>query len=162
MSSIRAITRTSAIIVIVVIIVLAAIGVGLYRPSGPSMTTTARSTGPTVIKIGMTTPLSGSFAADGQMSLNGLQLWASNVNATGGIYVRSLGKKLPVQLIYYDDQSNTARVAELYGNLVASNVNFLIAPYSSPLTLAAAPIAEEQLSFGLEYIRSRVAVKCEP
>ena len=144
----RAITRASGAIIIVVIIVLAAIGVGVYYSSRPSMPSTMQTTvqsltGPTAIKIGMTMPLSGSLAADGQMSLNGLQLWASNVNATGGIYVRSLGRKLPVQLIYYDDQSSTARVAELYPRLVESNVNFLIAPYSSPLTLAAAPTAEQ-------------------
>jgi branched-chain amino acid transport system substrate-binding protein len=92
----------------------------------------------------MTQPLSGSLAADGQMCLYGLQMWASHVNATGGIYVRSLGKKLPVQLVYYDDQSNTARVAALYPQLVASGVNFLISPESSPLTLAAAPVAEQR------------------
>ncbi|HKM50176.1 MAG TPA: amino acid ABC transporter substrate-binding protein [Candidatus Bathyarchaeia archaeon] len=143
------VTRTSSAIIVIVIIVIAAIGLGVYYSSRPTTNvptaTVQTSIGPaaTVIKIGMTTPLSGSLAADGQMSLNGLQLWASNVNATGGIYVQSLGKKLPVQLIYYDDQSNTARVAALYPQLVASNVNFLIAPYSSPLTLAAAPIAEQ-------------------
>jgi branched-chain amino acid transport system substrate-binding protein len=133
-----------------VIIVVAAIGLGAYYSSRPSVSVTTATAAAgtsmapvTAIKIGMTQPLSGSLAADGQMSLNGLQLWASHVNATGGIYVRSLGKKLPVQLICYDDQSNTARVASLYPQLVASNVNFLIAPYSSPLTLAAAPIAEQ-------------------
>jgi branched-chain amino acid transport system substrate-binding protein len=105
------------------------------------VTTTSPSV--SAIRIGMTQPLSGALAADGQMCLNGLQLWASNVNATGGIYVRSLGKKLPVQLIYYDDQSDTGRVAALYPTLAASGVNFLVAPYSSGLTLAAAPIAEQ-------------------
>ena len=150
MSSTRTITRNTAAIIIVAIIVLAAVGVGVYYSSMPKMPSTATSTaaqsaaGPTVIKIGMTMPLSGSLAADGQMSLNGLQLWASNVNATGGIYVSSLGRKLPVQLVYYDDQSDTSRVAALYPNLASSGVNFLIAPYSSPLTLAAAPIAEQR------------------
>ena len=149
MSVRRGISRVTSVIIIVVIIVLGGIGLGIYYSSLPTRvaTTTAQtSTVPSVsvIKIGMTQPLSGSLASDGQMTLNGLQMWASHVNATGGIYVRSLGKKLPVQLVYYDDQSNTARVAALYPQLIASNVNFLIAPYSSPLTLAAAPIAEQR------------------
>jgi branched-chain amino acid transport system substrate-binding protein len=45
-------------------------------------------------------------------------------------------------LIYYDDTSKTSVVATDYQQLVTQGVNFLVAPYSSPLTLAAAPIAE--------------------
>ena len=114
-------------------------GVGYYYYS---TTSTPPYTGPTEIKIGMTMPLSGTFAEDGRMSLDGLQLWAKNVNASGGIYVSGLGKKLPVHLIVYDDTSSTSVVATDYQTLVNQGVNFLIAPYSSPLTLAAAPIAE--------------------
>ena len=132
-----------AVIVIVVIAVVAAVASGLYLTMVPQqMTSTASYTGPSTIKIGMTMPLSGSLAADGTMSLDGLQMWASNVNATGGIYVSSLGRKLPVQLVYYDDTSSTSVVATDYQQLVTQGVQFLIAPYSSPLTLAAAPIAE--------------------
>jgi len=87
-------------------------------------------------------PLSGSLASDGVMSLDGLKMWAANVNASGGIYVKSLNHRLPVQLIYYDDTSVPSIVATDYQTLVAQGVNFLIAPYSSGLTLAAAPVAE--------------------
>jgi branched-chain amino acid transport system substrate-binding protein len=146
----------AAVIAIVVIVVAVGAGAYYYSTTSSSMTsessmmsetsvmsqTSAPATGPTVIKIGMTQPLSGSLAADGVMSLDGMQLWASNVNATGGIYVSSLGRKLPVQLIYYDDTSKTSVVATDYQQLVTQGVNFLVAPYSSPLTLAAAPIAE--------------------
>ena len=144
MSARCGISRISAVILIVGIIVLAGIGLGVYYSSVRTGVQTSTMPSVSAIRIGMTQPLSGFLAADGQMCLNGLQMWASHVNATGGIYVRSLGKKLPVQLIYYDDQSNTARVASLYPQLVASNVNFLISPESSPLTLAAAPIAEQR------------------
>jgi branched-chain amino acid transport system substrate-binding protein len=91
----------------------------------------------------MTMPLSGPLAAEGVMSLDGLKLWAHNVNASGGIYVSSLGKKMPVQLVYYDDTSTASVVSTDYQQLVAQGVNFLVAPYSSGLTLAAAPIAEQ-------------------
>jgi branched-chain amino acid transport system substrate-binding protein len=132
-----------AVIVVVVIVVIAAVASGIYYSTLPtSMTSSTTYSGPSTIKIGMTMPLSGSLAADGVMSLDGLQMWASNVNATGGIYVSSLGRKLPVQLVYYDDTSSTSVVATDYQQLVTQGVNFLVAPYSSPLTLAAAPIAE--------------------
>jgi branched-chain amino acid transport system substrate-binding protein len=157
LSTKAAITKTMAVIIVLLIVVIAGVGAGIYYSTLPtSMTqttqvtsaaqttaqTTAPYTGPTAIKIGMTMPLSGSLAADGVMSLDGLQMWASNVNATGGIYVSSLGRKLPVQLIVYDDTSSTAVVATDYQTLVTQGVQFLIAPYSSGLTLAAAPIAE--------------------
>ncbi len=130
-----------AVIVVVVIIVIAAVASGLYFTTLPQPITTSYS-GPSTIKIGMTMPLSGSLAADGVMSLDGLKMWASNVNATGGIYVSSLGRKLPVQLVYYDDTSKTSVVATDYQQLVTQGVQFLVAPYSSSLTLAAAPVAE--------------------
>jgi branched-chain amino acid transport system substrate-binding protein len=153
LSTKTAITKTTAVIIVVLIVVIAGVGAGIYySTTPPSMTqttqmtsatqTTAPYTGPTAIKIGMTMPLSGSLAADGVMSLDGLQMWASNVNATGGIYVSSLGRKLPVQLIVYDDTSSTSVVASDYQTLVTQGVQFLVAPYSSGLTLAAAPIAE--------------------
>ena len=132
----RALGRTAAAGIVIILIVVAVGGYYYYQtlPTAP--------TGPSTIKIGMTMPLSGSLEADGVMSLDGLKLWAHNVNASGGIYVSSLGRKLPVQLIYYDDTSATSMVSTDYQQLVAQGVNFLVAPYSSGLTLAAAPIAE--------------------
>lgn len=133
----RAISTMAVILVVVVLIVVVAAGVYLSTLK-PSPT----QSGPSVITIGMTMPLSGTFASDGQMSLDGIKLWAQDVNASGGIPVKSLGKSLPVKLIYYDDGSSAQTVATDYQTLVTQGVNFLIAPYSSPLTLAAAPIAE--------------------
>lgn len=45
---------------------------------------------------------------------------------------------------YYDDQSSKDMVPSLYERLITvDNVTFLLAPYGSPLTLAAAPVAEK-------------------
>ena len=146
----RAISRAAGIGVVIVLLIVAVAGVYLYTTTtGPTTSTSSSSsstttpyTGPATIKIGMTMPLSGSLASDGVMSLDGLKMWAENVNASGGIYVSSLNHKLPVQLIYYDDTSTASVVATDYQQLVTQGVNFLVAPYSSGLTLAAAPIAE--------------------
>lgn len=132
----RAISAALIAVIIVILVIVVVAGSYLYLTSKP------KTGGPSVITIGMTMPLSGSLASDGQMSLDGIKLWAQDVNSTGGIPVKSLGKSLPVKLIYYDDGSNAQTVATDYQTLVTQGVNFLIAPYSSPLTLAAAPIAE--------------------
>ncbi|MCD6492260.1 MAG: ABC transporter substrate-binding protein [Archaeoglobaceae archaeon] len=66
------------------------------------------------------------------------------MNAKGGIYVKSLGKKLPVEIKYYDDESSGDRVQQLYAQLITSDkADFLISPYSSGLTASAAIIAEQ-------------------
>lgn len=148
----HAISTVALIIVVVVIIVVVAVGgyLALTLSSSTTSSTTSPISNNTLsssikyIGVGMSMPLSGTFEADGTMSLDGLQMWAANVNASGGIYVSSLHEKLPVKLIYSDDASSTSNVATIYKQLVArSDVQFLIAPYSSPLTLAAAPIAEQ-------------------
>jgi branched-chain amino acid transport system substrate-binding protein len=140
-SKARAAISTAAVVGVIVILVVVA-GAGYYYYTTTTTTTTTTYSGPTEIKIGMTMPLSGSLAADGVMSLDGLKLWAHNVNASGGIYVSSLGRKLPVHLYYSDDTSSSSVVATDYQQLVSQGMDFLIAPYSSGLTLAAAPIAE--------------------
>lgn len=132
----KGVSRAVFAVVIVVLVIIIAAGVYLYFANRP------KASGPSVITIGMTMPLSGSLASDGQQALDGIKMWAQDVNASGGIPVKSLGKSLPVRLIYYDDGSNPQTVATDYQKLVTQGVNFLIAPYSSPLTLAAAPIAE--------------------
>ncbi|MGC8706053.1 MAG: amino acid ABC transporter substrate-binding protein, partial [Desulfurella sp.] len=66
------------------------------------------------ILIGFTTSLTGKLNAESKAQLQGIQLWVNNVNKNGGIYVKSMGKKLPVALKYYDDESNKERVQQLY------------------------------------------------
>ncbi len=96
------------------------------------------------IIIGFTTSLTGKLNAESKAQLQGLQLWANFVNKNGGIYVKSMGKKLPVVLKYYDDESNKERVQQLYVRLINNDhVDFLISPYSSDLTATAAIIAEQ-------------------
>lgn len=90
------------------------------------------------IRIGTTQSLSGSLADFGTNQLRGLQMWVHDINARGEL----LGR--PVELVHYDDGSDPARSAQLYRQLLEQDkVDLLIGPYSSAITLAAAPVAEE-------------------
>lgn len=72
------------------------------------------------------------------MILAGYELWEQTVNAGGGL----LGR--PVELIVVDDHSRPEEVRRAYTELVYDrNVDILLSPYSTPLTLEAAKIAEE-------------------
>lgn len=92
---------------------------------------------PVPIRIGATVSLTGSLAEFGVLTRNGMQLWADDVNDRGAL----LGR--PIKLVIYDDGSDESKVAALYEKLITQDkVDFLISPYSSGLTLAAAAVAE--------------------
>lgn len=91
----------------------------------------------TPIKVGVTLALSGDFETLGNDSLNGIQMWVNDLNSRGAL----LGRK--VELVYYDDESDPEKSAELYEKLISEDkVDLLLGPYSSSITLAAAAVAE--------------------
>ena len=90
------------------------------------------------IRIGATVSHSGTYQATSQMMQDAYWLWAQQINAAGGL----LGQK--VELIFYDDQSDTARVRQFYEKLITKDkVDLVLSPYGSPLTLAAAEVTEK-------------------
>ena len=89
------------------------------------------------IRIGVTTSLTGSLAKFGVEQQRGMQMWVDDLNTRGAL----LGR--PVELVLRDDGSDAAAVTRLYEQLITQDkVDFLISPYSSNLTLAAAAVAE--------------------
>ena len=99
---------------------------------------------PDSIRVGMCASLSGQFQVQGTQALRGTTAWVEDANRRGGLFVRDLGRALPVTLIHYDDRSKAADVRTLVQRLVAEDgVHLLLGPYSSVLTMAAAQVAEE-------------------
>ncbi|MFZ5916858.1 MAG: amino acid ABC transporter substrate-binding protein [Chloroflexota bacterium] len=93
--------------------------------------------------IGYTTSQTGSYNVSSLRQVNGLMLWMNQVNDAGGIKL-SDGTIVKFESKTYDDESTTERVQELYTRLsTEDNADFLISPYSSGLTAAAALIAEQ-------------------
>ena len=87
------------------------------------------------IKIGFGMALTGPLAANGKMSLVAMQIWEDDVNAKGGL----LGR--PVELVFYDDQSNPANVPQLYTKLIdVDKVDLLIGPYATNMVAPAIPV----------------------
>lgn len=86
--------------------------------------------------------LSGKFAEEGKASLEGMKIAAKWINDNGGIKVGD--KTYKVEIKAYDDESKKENVQSLIERLATvDNVKFILAPYSSGLTFAAAPIAEK-------------------
>jgi branched-chain amino acid transport system substrate-binding protein len=95
-----------------------------------------------LITVGFTISLTGRYTVEGTNSLRGLNTTEQWINTHGGIVVG--GQTYNVQLKYYDDQSNPNNIGQLYPTLIQQDgAEFLLAPYSTALTTAAAPIADQ-------------------
>jgi branched-chain amino acid transport system substrate-binding protein len=90
------------------------------------------------IKVGFSMAMTGGVAQNGKQLLLALQLWRDDVNAKGGL----LGR--PVELVYYDDQSNPSTVPGIYTKLInVDKVDLLLGPYATNMVAAAMPVIVE-------------------
>lgn len=135
------------LLTLLVNIALALLLVGCSAGPKPAASSGSASTeagsGDTLVTLGFTASQTGSLNVESTRQLNGLDLWMSQVNAAGGIRLAD-GTTVRFQTKFYDDESKKDRVQQLYTRLInADGANFLISPYSSGLTDAAAIIAEQ-------------------
>jgi branched-chain amino acid transport system substrate-binding protein len=87
------------------------------------------------VKVGFSMNLTGGGAPVGKQILAAIELWRDDVNAKGGL----LGR--PVQLAYYDDQSNPSNVPGIYAKLLdIDKVDLLVGPYSTNMVAPAVPV----------------------
>ena len=126
--------KVIAIVVAVILVLVAVTAAAVYYliPAGFAGT----------IKVGFTISLTGTFNVEGTNSLNGIKTAANWINSHGGVVVG--GKAYNVSLDFYDDQSVSGNIATLYTRIIQQDgAQFLLAPYSSGLTTAAAPLADQ-------------------
>jgi branched-chain amino acid transport system substrate-binding protein len=91
------------------------------------------------IKIGLGMALTGGLSANGKPALLAMQIWKDEINKKGGL----LGR--PVELIYYDDQTNPATVPGIYTKLLdVDKVDLVISGYGTNLIAPLMPIAIER------------------
>jgi len=91
------------------------------------------------IKIGFGMSLTGGLAGGGKQSLLAFEIWRDEINGKGGL----LGR--PVQLVYYDDQSNPANVPGLYAKMIdVDKVDLVVSPYATNQITPAMPIVMQK------------------
>lgn len=87
------------------------------------------------IKIGFSMALTGGLAAAGKAALIAMEIWKDDINAKGGL----LGR--PVELVYYDDQTNPSTVPGIYTKLLnLDNVDLVVSGYATNMIAPAMPI----------------------
>lgn len=105
------------------IVGFAACGQQTNTPSGP-------------IKIGISLSLSGDFSADGVAFKQGYQLWADDINRSGGL----LGRKVTLDIV--SDASDPNQVVTNYNKLISvDKVDLVFGPFSTLLTKPASVTA---------------------
>ncbi len=106
--------------------------------AGPA---SAKVEGDTII-LGSALSITGKYSSNGIDTQNGYELAVKKINEMGGVKVGGKSYKLKVQ--YYDDESTPARTAQLLERLIEQDgVKFILGPYSSATTIAAAPVTEK-------------------
>lgn len=86
------------------------------------------------IRIGVTQPLTGAFAASGNYVTEGAKIAADQINAAGGV----LGRK--IQLVIEDNKSNPTEAVATAEKLIGKDkVPVMMGAWSSTLTLAVMP-----------------------
>jgi branched-chain amino acid transport system substrate-binding protein len=112
------------------------------------------------IRIGVVTPLSGTYAPIGAQVKMGLDLALAEVNAAGGI----LGRK--VELLYEDEEANPQVAVQKAEKLFQqSKVDFLTGTVNSGSTLAVGQVAERNdklIATTVSFSDAITGDKCSP
>lgn len=111
---------------------------------GSTHSSQAISSGGT-ITVGTLYAGTGAYAQSSVPEYQGLQFWARQVNASGGIYVAPLKRKEKVKIVAYNDQSDATTAATFYNQLITQDkADVLVSDFGSVLTAPAITIATEQ------------------
>jgi branched-chain amino acid transport system substrate-binding protein len=123
-------------------------------------TTVTAASAAEAIKIGVVTPLSGTYAGIGQQVRWGLDLAAKEVNAAGGIMGR------PIELLYEDEEANPSVAVQKAEKLFEiGKVDFLTGTVSSGSTLAVGQLAERAgklIATTVSFADSITGDRCSP
>jgi branched-chain amino acid transport system substrate-binding protein len=117
--------------------------VGVFSVAGLS-TWGFAAEAPKTIKLGSSCSLTGPFGSGGAMCKAGYEIAIEHINAKGGVFVKEFNKKIPLELILLDDESNfTLTVSRMESLYTTSDVVAYLGGFSSPMHAAQAPIAEK-------------------
>ena len=112
------------------------------------------------IRIGVVTPLTGTYAGIGEQVKWGLNLAAKEINASGGVMGRQ------IELIYEDEEANPSVAVQKAEKLFqTSKVDFLTGTVNSGSTLAVGQVAERNdklMATTVSFADSITGERCSP
>lgn len=99
---------------------------------------------PSSIKIGAVIALTGAMAAGGMDVKAGYDIAIKHINEAGGIFVKEYNKKLPIELIVLDDESDSVKTTTRLDKLnTVDKVVAYLGGFSSDLNVVGMATAEK-------------------
>ncbi|HEX2887655.1 amino acid ABC transporter substrate-binding protein [Vineibacter terrae] len=134
-------------------------GVSLLAAAGAPMV--ARAQAPKSIRIGYAVSLSGPYAPGAQSTTwSQYKLWAKDVNDAGGIFLKKHDRKVPIELIDYDDRSQIEEAIRLVERLILNDkVDLVLPPWGTATNLATAPVFNKHEYPAIHYTASAMRVR---
>lgn len=98
---------------------------------------------PETIRIGEAISLSGANAQGVSITTGPVyDMWVEEVNDKGGLFIQEYNKRIPIEYIKYDDESDIDKMKELLEKLMLEDkVDFLLPPWSTAFLYDAATLA---------------------
>jgi branched-chain amino acid transport system substrate-binding protein len=94
------------------------------------------------IVLGSAISITGKYSQEGKNAKDGYDFAVKAINDKGGVKVK--GKTYKLEVKYYDDESTPARTAQLLERIINQDtIKFILGPYASGPTKAAAPVVEK-------------------
>jgi branched-chain amino acid transport system substrate-binding protein len=91
-----------------------------------------------VVKLGCSLPLSGNFEQVSKLYRSGYEFWSETVKNK----MRVGDRELDIEWVWYDDELNPARVAQLTERLITTDkVDFIVGTYGNDTALAQGAVA---------------------
>ncbi len=130
----RKIARVAAVSLFIAVIVPSALLIAACDESAPDK-----------IVFGQAVSLTGEWSEVYRLTTYPIyQMWIEEMNEAGGIYIEKYGKRLPVELIQYDDEGNVEKMKTLLEKLILEDrVDFLLPPVGTTFLYEAAPLANK-------------------
>jgi len=93
------------------------------------------------IRVGYALSLTGvNVGGAGALVRPNYRMWVAEVNDAGGIVLSRIGKRLPIEIIEYDDESTAEGAIRGVHRLINDDkVDFILPPWGTGLNLAVAP-----------------------
>jgi len=94
------------------------------------------------ITLGSAISITGKYSPEGKNASDGYNFAVKRINEMGGVKIG--GKTYKLDIKYYDDESTPARTAQLLERIINQDgIKYILGPYGSGPTKAAAPVTEK-------------------
>ena len=93
------------------------------------------------VRVGAVVPVTGRYGAGGAQVRAGYEIAVEHINAAGGVTLA--GKKVPLELVLLDDESDATKTVARLETLAAQGVVAYLGGFGSDLHAAAAAVAEK-------------------